>query len=114
MVSDLKTAFRIAAAAHGAGKILGDVEATNDAFDQKIAVVRQLRHLPDKGRQVLTELLSDTGPAVRSSAATYLLPLDENLALPVLEEVCKSPEPFIGLTAEMVLREWRAGRLEIP
>jgi hypothetical protein len=110
----LKMEFRRAAIAHGEGTESGDYEKTNEAYDRTIALVKEMRFLPDRGRALLTSLLSDSDAAVRSSAACYLLPLDESMAIPVLTEVATSRLPLVGFSAEMILRVWRAGQLKIP
>lgn len=110
----LKEQFRRAAIVHGEGTETGDYEKSNKAYDRTVALVKEMRLLSDRGRALLTSLLSDSDAAVRSSAACYLLPLDERMAIPVLEEVARSTLPLVGFSAEMVLREWRAGRLKIP
>jgi hypothetical protein len=113
-VSDHKSRFREAAIAHKTGTAEGKVRETNRAFDRMIAAVKAMRKGPDRGKGYLTELLFDPEVAVRSSAATYLLPLDEPAAVFVLEEVANGRHKFVSFTAEMVLREWRAGRLKLP
>jgi HEAT repeat protein len=114
LTHNLVLEFQSAAADHGAGKVGGNADATNEAFDRMIAVVKELRKHDDKGRAILMSCLQSDDPAVRSAAATYLLPLDEPRAVAVLEDVARVREPLIGFSAEMVLREWKAGRLVLP
>jgi len=110
----LASGERRAAIVHGEETETGDNEKSNEVYDREIALVKEMRHLSDRGRALLSSLLSDSDAAVRSSAACYLLPLDERMAIPILEDVAKSTLPLVGLSAEMVLLEWRAGRLKIP
>jgi hypothetical protein len=115
MVIDLKAAFRRSAAAHGAGALDGgDPKETNRAADEIVEVVRLLREEQDQGRQFLTDLLGEENVSVRIWAATYLLPLDAEQAVFALEKAAKADKTIIGFGAEMVLREWRAGRLKLP
>jgi hypothetical protein len=101
-----------AARRHGQALARGDSDEANAAYDEKVAVLRQLRSTPDRGCAVLRSLLTHEDPGVRKSAATHLLPLDETAAIAALEEVSRLPG-LIGFDAEMVLREWKAGRLKV-
>jgi hypothetical protein len=112
--SDHKGRFREAAIAHAAGTNEGNAREANRAFDRKITAVKAMRTTPDRGKGHLTEMLFDPEVAVRYSAATYLLPLDEPAAVFVLEEVARGNHKLVSFGAEMVLKEWRAGRLTLP
>lgn len=102
-----------AARRHGQSLARGDSDAANAAYDEKDAALRELRAAPDRGRGVLTALLAHEDPGVRKSAATHLLPLDETAAIATLQEVAKVPG-LVGFDAEMVIGEWKAGRLKVP
>jgi hypothetical protein len=106
--------FRAAAIAHCNSTATGDHKRANAEFDRMIVALKNLRQASDRGRSILTRMLSDTELSVRSCAATYLLPLDEVSAIPVLEEAAQRSDPLNGMTAIVVLREWRCGRLKIP
>jgi hypothetical protein len=110
----LKDQFRRVAIVHGEGTETGDNQKSNEAYDREVALVKEMRLLSDRGRALLSSLLSDSDAAVRSSAASCLLPLDESTTIPILEHVARSTLPLVGPSAEMVLREWRSGRLKIP
>ncbi len=97
----------------GAATDRGDHEEANAAHDALIRALAALRDSSDRGRSALTGLLGHEDPYVRCWAATHLLPLDEEAATRALEALTSEP-PFVGLDAEMVLREWRAGRLKVP
>lgn len=114
MVQDAKAAFREASATHGAGMLEGNASKTNRAFKKKIEALKRLRLAPDQGREALHDLLADADRSVRISAATYLLPLDADTAIAVLEREANGDRSMLRLSAEMVLREWRAGRLKLP
>jgi len=106
-------AFVSAAVAHGAATDSGDHKRANAAFTRKVRALEKLRECPDRGRSTLEALLAHEDPHVRCSAATYLLPLDEDGATAVLTQLTSEP-PFVGFNAKMVLREWKAGRLKVP
>ncbi len=113
MAESLLERFKEAATSHGEKTSAGDYKKTNKAYDRMIAAVRAMRQLPDRGQAILESLLTDPDASVRSGAACYLLPLNERAAIPILEEVANSKNPLISLDAEMVLKEWRAGRLKL-
>jgi Domain of unknown function (DUF2019) len=91
----------------------GDAPATNKAYEQLISALRELRKESDKGERFLLELLENDDLSVVTWSALYLLPLREADATAALERVAKSGVPRIGFSAEMTLKEWRAGRLKI-
>lgn len=101
------------AIAHDRATEEGNSDAANKAYDKNMEALKELRKLPDKGKVILSRLLSHENVGVRVSAATHLLPLDEKKAVRVLEEVSKLPG-LVAFDAKMVLQEWRAGRLQIP
>jgi len=105
--------FVRAATAHGAATDSGDHKEANAAYTRMIAALKKIREHADEGNAILTDLLVHEDPHVRLSAATFLLPLDEDAAIRVLEALASEP-PFVGFNAKMVLREWKAGRLKLP
>jgi hypothetical protein len=115
MKRNLSEDFRIAAVAHGLGTREGRPEDTSAAYKLKLAVLAQLRKLPDRGQAIFESLLEDPDPAVRSAAACQLLPFNEELAISALEKVvAMGDHPLIRFGARMILTEWRAGRLKLP
>lgn len=110
---DVGDVYAKAAAAHGSATDQGDHERSNKAHDDVIRALEVLRASSDSGRAVLASLLDSKDNHVRCWAATHLLPLDEVTATRTLEELSTLP-PFVGFNAKMVLREWQAGRLNIP
>lgn len=95
-----------------------DHRRANRWFDRLSKARRQLRLEPDRGRAALLKMLKDDSPWVRMYAATDLLGTDQTDAVETLENIMNDAtlrgRGFIRVDAEMVLREWRAGRLEIP
>jgi hypothetical protein len=102
------------AAEHGRCSESGDYKKGNAAYDRMIAATAELRGRADRGESVLIELLSHPNGWVRLCAATHLLPLRMELACQVLEELAAGPQSQLEFGAMMVLREWRAGRLNVP
>lgn len=110
---DAGDAYVQAAAAHGAAMDRGDHEKSNAAYGRKLRALAKLREASDQGRATLTRLLAHQNAHVRCSAATHLLPLDEDAATLALDALASEP-PFVGFNARVVLREWKAGRLKVP
>jgi len=108
-----RRAYELAALAHGAATDRGDYLMANEAYDNLIAALMSLRQCQDLGRRALTDMLRHDDAHVRCFAATHLLPLDESASIRLLEELA-SEGPFVGVTASVVLREWKAGRLKVP
>jgi|SRR5215217_7869850 hypothetical protein len=111
---DPKNRYVDEAAEHGRCTESGDYKRGNAAYDQMITALAELRGRPDQGESVLIELLNHPNGWVRLEAATHLLPLRADLASQVLEDLASGPQSQLEFNAMMVLREWRAGRLNVP
>ncbi|ACC98019.1 hypothetical protein Emin_0462 [Elusimicrobium minutum Pei191] len=85
-----------------------DSKKANKYADKLIKIKEKLKKI---GKLiVLKELLVESSPIVRSWAATYLLAEDENLAIKALEKLI-AERGEKSFAAEMVLNEWRNGKL---
>jgi hypothetical protein len=73
-----------------------------------------LRERADRGESVLIELLDHPNGWVRLDAAIHLLPLQAELASTILESLASGPRSEVEFEARMILREWRAGTLNVP
>ncbi len=109
-----KDRFIAEATEHGRCTESGDYKKGNAAFDRMSAALAELRERGDRGESVLIELLNHPNGWVRLAAATDLLPLRADLATHVLEDLASGPQSQLEFGAMMVLREWRAGRLNVP
>lgn len=70
-------------------------------------------HSSPAGRNAFAQLLADDSLIVASWVAAALL-ADGNVdAVPVLEKTAEQPG-MLGFSAQMILREYRAGRLKGP
>ena len=105
-------AFVTAARAHGAATQEGDDEAANKQHDALIAALQSLRASAVDWPEILQDALSDADPHVRGWAATHLLAVGPEPATSTLEELA-SQKGIAAFNARMVLREWRAGRLQV-
>jgi hypothetical protein len=105
--------FVDSAITHGETAATGDYKTGNKAYDRKRAAVVELRKLPDRGEAALVALLEHPNLWVKKSAATYLLPLREDLACATLERLELSSNKHLAFDAKMTLQEWRSGRLKL-
>jgi Domain of unknown function (DUF2019) len=112
-MTDPKDRYIAAAAEHGQCTESGDYKRGNAAFDRAIAALAELRGCADRGESVLIDLLKHPNGWVRLGAATHLLPLQAELASTILESLASGPRSQLEFNARMVLREWRAGRLDV-
>ena len=110
---DPKDRFIAEAAEHGRCAESGDYKSGNKAFDRMLAALAELQGRADRGELALTELLNHQNGWVRLGAATHLLPLRAELASKVLEDLASGPRSEVEYDARIVLREWRAGRLNV-
>ena len=108
----LEEEYREAAERHGTNTISGDYKKTNKAYDDLVKVLHRMRQLDDRGESILLRAAQDHTNSVACWAATHLLPLSEQEAIKVLERIASGQGP-IAFDAEMVLEEWRAGRLTV-
>ena len=106
-------AYVRAAVAHGAAIDRGDSKKANAAHAKLMYALEKIRAASDRGLSVLTVLLVHEDPSVRCWAATHTLPLDEKAAITTLTQLTSEPS-MVGFGAEMVLEEWKAGRLNVP
>lgn len=113
LIENLIGRYITAAVAHGEASENANSRLANRSYHKKIKALHALDRASPEGRKVLRRLYSHPDAAVRSSAAAHLLHEDGEIAVTVLEEVSKGPG-VVAFDAEMVLREWRAGRLKIP
>jgi hypothetical protein len=104
--------FRAAAVAKGSA---GRRSAQDDhAFHARMATaVEAFSAAGAAGANALRQLASDPSPLVRSWAASELLSQGELAMVPVLKELAEH-EGLLGFNAQMVLQEYRAGRLGSP
>ncbi|MBQ3300600.1 MAG: DUF2019 domain-containing protein [Eggerthellaceae bacterium] len=89
-----------------------DSDRANQMSDIICERLKVMRQRPDRERTLLEPLLDNKDASVRCWAATHFLSLDESRAVAVLEFISRM-KGVIGFTAEMVLQEWRIGRLAL-
>lgn len=109
-ISKLINRFVTASIGHGEATRDGDYRSANRCFNIKTEVVSKLDEL--ERRAALLELLDHQSSFVRCAAAARTLKIDEERATATLEELSKEPG-LVGFDAEMILKEWRKGNLEL-
>lgn len=67
--------------------------------------------MKEKEAEVFFERLLSDESGGRVAAARSLLGVNEKEAIRVLEEVVALQQGIVSFNAEMILQEWRAGRL---
>ena len=97
---------------HAAATANGDYKTANRSYDKLAGLLPKLRSSHDQGKEILYRLMKDPSDAVSMWAATHSLPIAEEDALAILEAIAKRGG-IIGFNAEMVIKEWKAGRLMI-
>ncbi len=111
MSNDLVKQYASSAKRHGHATNSGDSSAANAAHDDLYAVFRELKK---SGKLACLEpLLQNSNVDVRCWAATHYLLVDERRATKALKALSKG-SGIAAFDAEMVLAEWKAGRLEFP
>jgi Domain of unknown function (DUF2019) len=90
-----------------------DSKAANKVQSRFSKHARAVRELPDRGASLLLKLINHTNSAVRAKAAYLLLPINERLAIQTLRPIAKSESPWESTNAEMIIKEWKAGELDV-
>jgi hypothetical protein len=106
---ELVAQYARAAERHGEATRVG--EAANAEADLIAAAYRELRRR--QSESALLALLGSQSEGIRAWAGAHALEFAPDRGEPVLAELAKS-SGLIAFTAQMTLREWRAGRLRFP
>jgi hypothetical protein len=99
--------------AYGNAMENGDYNTANTFFDKNKQAFERLIRFGSRGCRPLYRLLNHQNPHVRISAATHLLATYTEESLAVLEELADDPG-FQGLTAKMVLADFKKGDFLVP
>lgn len=113
MMTEVEDRFVDAARKHGVATRESDPRSANRAYNDLVAALRELRRSPDKGVAFLSTQLDSNDTSVVIWAGLYLLPFKEKEASEALERVVTQGIPRMSFDANMTLKEWRAGRLEV-
>lgn len=110
-IPELLSAYRDAATRHGKATETGDHKAANKMANVVATVYSELRRRG--AREHLLPLLTDEAGGVRLWAASHALEFAPQQGAQVLTSLASAGR-LLGMSAEMTLREWRAGRLQFP
>lgn len=102
--------FEKAAINHALATEQGNHKVANKNYDLIVKSVAFLKKHNALGE--LYELLSHNSPYVQVAAATFLLSTHEIESTNILSEIANT-KGILGLTAELVLSEWRKGHLKL-
>jgi hypothetical protein len=110
--SDPVEDFRKAAMAKGDG-VVPPTSRDHDLHAEMTQAVAVLRTRDDRGLAALRSLAGDQSPHVRQWAAAELLSRGDTSVIPMLEEFA-AEGGLLRLSAAVLLKEFRAGRLRSP
>jgi hypothetical protein len=99
-----------AAIRHGQATVQSDPDTANAQYDVIMEALNAMRISPQGEHAALVSILDHRDASVRCWAATHLLKIDPDKALPELHRLSALPE-LIGFDAEMVIKQWNKGRL---
>lgn len=107
---EILESFHEAAKRYGKFTIERNPKKANRAIDDIYTIALLLR---DEGNlELLRPYLTSEDIATRMFAAVYLLIVDHQVALPVLEAIAAVPSPF-SFESKITVQEWRKGSLKI-
>jgi len=102
--------FENSARMHTDATELGDYKKANKNY-KEITDATHFLKMQDS-IHLLNNFLNSPSTGVRLWAATYILTIDENKGIGVLEEIAKRQD-IHSLTARTIINEWRNGNLKL-
>ena len=112
-INDTKIAllkFEDAAIKHAEAIEQGNHKVANKNSD---IIIKAINFLKSEGKlDLLTEFLTHLSDGVKGWAATYLLPVNTEMAVNVLEQIAKE-DGSRAFAARITLSEWRKGNLQL-
>lgn len=113
-VKILVARYAAAAADHGRATENGDHKRANKAYKVIESVFRELRRRGPEALRQLGSLLDSPDAGVQCWAGAHALEFAPEDAERALSAVASGNSRLIGLSAEMTLKQWRAGKLHFP
>ena len=113
-IEDLLATYAAMASTHGRATEAGDNDAANSAHEELVATYRELRARGADTLRGLLPFLGSRDAGIRLWAAAHSLDFAPGEAEPVLVELAAKPKSLVAFSAEIVLKEWRAGALRFP
>jgi hypothetical protein len=108
--SEALSRFEDAAIKHADAIEQGNHKAANKNCDLIIKVANFLKS--ESKLDLLTEFLTHSSDGVKVWAATYLLSINAEMAINVLEQIAKETGSR-AFAAKITLKEWREGNLKL-
>jgi hypothetical protein len=112
-IKDITTAlnlFEEAAMKHAEATVQGDYKMGNKCY---VTISKATTFLKEEGEVLaLLKFLPHSSIGVRMWTATYLLSVQENIGIKILEQIA-AEEGIHSLTAKTTLSEWRKGKLKL-
>lgn len=112
-VVQLVNSYREAAKLHGEATESGDHKAANKAAERIAAIYAELRRRGAAAQAELLPLLAEPALGVRLWAASHALEFSPAEGEVTLKQL-SAGGALLGMSADMTLKEWRAGRLRFP
>lgn len=112
-VGRLVEAYRDAAKRHGEASEIGDSKSANKAAELVAAIYSELRQRGTEAQKALLPLLADPASGVRLWVGSHALEFSPTDGESCLRKLASS-RCLLGLSAEVTLKEWQAGRLRFP
>lgn len=109
-VAALVASYRAAAKHHGEATENGDHKEANKAAETIASAYRELRQYGTDAQREILRLITDPDPGIRLWSASHSLEFSQPEAEAELAKLANA-KSLLGLSAEMTLKEWRAGRL---
>ena len=108
-MKNLETEFVQLATSHGNAIEKGEHKEANKIHRKLTSVFKEIQ---SKGESnILKELVGHSDESVKLWASTFLLRIDETLALSTLNEISKSKKIF-GLSASTTIDMWKKGMIK--
>ena len=108
-IDQLLAEYADAAVAHRTASRDGTPEVANGCYKRIRVVVRRIGEEPS-AREAFLRLLDDERVEVRGWAATHALEFAPDRAAATLDAIAAGPTSLEEFSAQMVLREYRAGK----
>lgn len=112
-INDIQSAlhqFEAAAIKYAEATEKGNSKVVNRNFSIITKIIQFLKN--ENGLSNLSIFLNHSSTGVRLWAATYLLLIEENEAIKVLQQI-SSQKGILSFDAQMTLSEWKKGNLKL-
>jgi|SRR5580704_16181955 hypothetical protein len=107
---------RFARTASERGKALRAVDPNraNSLYKLMLKIYREIKRRGGEAQRQMLPLLENENAHIRVAVASLALEFDPQAAEPVLRKIGQDEHNFLGFTADMVLKQWKEGKLHSP